>query len=147
MQHYRPFGVKLVVTSGDLRQNLPIVPGGSEVQLTNARLKRSPPWNTVTKLGLNENMRGRNRAESERAFIEQDNALLLAVGHGALPNKYPEENPHLVRLSASVCMSATDDEAGMSQIVREVYGDLPETNGDPEFFPDRAMMCPPEHTS
>jgi hypothetical protein len=125
-----------------LRQNLPIIPGGSEAQLTNSCLKRSPPWNTVTKLVLTENMRGRNRAESERSYIEQDNAFLLAMGDGALPNPYPEENPHLVRLPASMCTSVTDDEAGMSDIVREVYGGLPKTNDDPEFLVDRAIICP-----
>jgi hypothetical protein len=29
MQDDRPFGGKLVVMSGDFRQNLPIIPGGS----------------------------------------------------------------------------------------------------------------------
>jgi hypothetical protein len=40
-------------------------------------------------------MRGRNHTESERSSIEKDNAFLLAMGDGALPNPYPEENPHL----------------------------------------------------
>jgi hypothetical protein len=53
------------------------------------------------------------------------------MGDGALPNPYPEENPHLVRLPASMSRSVTDDEAGMSKVVREVYGDLPKTNEDP----------------
>jgi hypothetical protein len=30
MQDDRPFGVKLVMMSGDFRQSLPIIPGGSE---------------------------------------------------------------------------------------------------------------------
>jgi hypothetical protein len=47
-------------------------------------------------LGLNDNnMRGRNQTESERSSIEKDNAFLLAMGDGALPNPYPEENLHL----------------------------------------------------
>jgi hypothetical protein len=105
-------------------------------------LKRSPLRNTVTKLGLTENTRGRNRAESERSYIEQDNSFLLAMGDGALPNPYPEENPYLVRLPASMCTSVTDDEAGMSDIVREVYGGLPTTNDDTEFLVDRTIICP-----
>jgi hypothetical protein len=69
MQDDIPFGEKLVATSGDFRQNLPIIPGRSEAQIANACLKRSPLWNTVTQLGSTENMRGRNRAESERSFV------------------------------------------------------------------------------
>jgi hypothetical protein len=62
---------------GDFIQNLHIILGGSEAQLRNECLKRSPLWNIVTKLGLTENMRRRNRADSERASIEQDNIFLL----------------------------------------------------------------------
>jgi hypothetical protein len=63
------------------------------------------------------------------------------MGDGALPNPYTEENQHLVRLPASMCMSVTDDEAGMSKIVREVYGYLPDTNDDPDFLADRAILA------
>jgi ATP-dependent DNA helicase PIF1 len=87
-------------------------------------------------------MRGRNRAESERSSIGQENTLLLAMGDGALPNPYYEENPHLVRLPSIMCMSVTDDEAGMSKIVREVYVYLLEPNDDPDFLADRAILCP-----
>jgi hypothetical protein len=61
MQDRRHIGVKVVVTSGYFRHNLPIIPGGPEAQITNACLKRSPLWNTVTKFGLTDNTRGRNR--------------------------------------------------------------------------------------
>jgi hypothetical protein len=98
--------------------------------------------NTVTQLGLTDNMRGRNPAESERASIEQYNTFLLLMGDVVVPNPYPEETPPLVRLPAIMCMSVTDDEAGMYQIVREVYIDLPETNEDPEFLADTSIICP-----
>jgi hypothetical protein len=118
MQDDRPFGGKLVVMSGYFRQNLSIIPDGPEAQITNARLKRSPLWNKVTQLGLTENIRGRNHTEPEISSIEQDNSFLLAMGDRALPNSYPDENPHLVRLPAIMCMFVTDDEAGMSKTVR-----------------------------
>jgi hypothetical protein len=132
MQYERPFGKKLVVMSGDFRQNLTIIPGGSEAQITDARMKRSPLWNTVKQLGLTENWRGRNRAELERASFEHAKVFLLAMGDVALLDPYPEEKPHLVRLPSSICMSVTGDEARMSKVVREVYGEIPETNENPE---------------
>jgi hypothetical protein len=50
MQHALHFGRRLVVTSGDFRQNLSIILCVSEAQITiNACLNRSPLWNTVTK--------------------------------------------------------------------------------------------------
>jgi hypothetical protein len=39
-------------------------------------------------------------------------------------------------------MSVSDDEAGIYQFVREVYGGLPETNKDPELLADRSIICP-----
>jgi hypothetical protein len=47
-----------------------------------------------------------------------------------------------VMLLVSMCMSATDDEAGISKIVRDVNGDLADTNEDPEFLADIANICP-----
>jgi hypothetical protein len=49
-------------------------------------------------------------------LIEDEARLLLAMGDCALPNPYTEENPHVVRLPVSMCMSVTEDEAGMSKI-------------------------------
>jgi hypothetical protein len=45
-------------------------------------------------------------------------------------------------LPASMCMSVTDDEAVMSRVVREVYGDLPDTNNDTEFLEDGSIIYP-----
>jgi hypothetical protein len=63
-------------------------------------------------------------------------------GDCALPNPYPEENPHLVRLPAIMCMSVADDESGMCKIVREVYGYLLETSCDPDILADIDSICP-----
>jgi hypothetical protein len=64
------------------------------------------------------------------------------MGDGALPNPYPDENPYLARLPASMSMSVTDDEAGMSKIVREAYGYLPDINDDTDLLAYRAIICP-----
>jgi hypothetical protein len=62
MQDDRPFDGTLVVMDGDFRHNLPIIQCGAVAQITNKCLKRIPKWNTVNKLGLTDNTRGRNRA-------------------------------------------------------------------------------------
>jgi hypothetical protein len=70
------------------------------------------------------------------------------MGDGAHPNPYPDENPHLLWLPDSICMYVTDNEAGISKIVREVYGNLPEINEDPDFLADISIIPPPpEHAS
>jgi hypothetical protein len=105
-----------------VEQNLPIIPEVDQRHKSQMHVLRgSPQLNTVTKLGLTGNVRARNRAESEIASIEQENVFLLAMGDGALPNPYPEENSHLLRLPAIMCMSVTDNEDGIYKIAREVF--------------------------
>jgi hypothetical protein len=67
-----PFGGKTVVLGGDFRQVLPVVEGGSRAEILNASLIRSPLWNDVTILRLEENMRLSNPALSPDEKAELD---------------------------------------------------------------------------
>ena len=70
------FGGLCVVFSGDWRQTLPIVQGGSEAQIINACLKYSPIWRSVAVHHLVENMRVRLSGSTE---VEQHSKWLLKV--------------------------------------------------------------------
>jgi len=52
-----PFGGKVVVLGGDIRQILPVIEGGTKAQIINAAIINSPLWAHVTTLTLNKNMR------------------------------------------------------------------------------------------
>lgn len=52
-----PFGAKVVVLGGDLRQILPVVEGGSKQEVLSATITRSRLWSHVEILSLNQNMR------------------------------------------------------------------------------------------
>ena len=52
-----PFGGKIIVLGGDLRQILPVIEGGSRAQIVNATIMNSPLWSHVTMLHLTKNMR------------------------------------------------------------------------------------------
>ncbi|KAM0831554.1 hypothetical protein ACQ4PT_065453 [Festuca glaucescens] len=52
-----PFGGKVVVLGGDLRQILPVIEGGSRPQIIDAAITQSPLWKSVVPLTLSENMR------------------------------------------------------------------------------------------
>jgi ATP-dependent DNA helicase PIF1 len=68
-----PFGGKVMVFGGDLRQVLPIVPWGTRAQITDATLLRSYIWNDVQKICLTRNM----RAQSDPWFSD----YLLRIGN------------------------------------------------------------------
>ena len=66
-----------MVFSGDWRQTLPIIPGGSEAQIVHACLKFSPIWNSVAIHHLVDNMRVRLSGSIE---VEEHSKWLLKVG-------------------------------------------------------------------
>ena len=74
------FGGLCVVFSGDWRQILPIIQGGSEAQIVNACLKYSPIWSSVAVHHLVDNMRVRLSGSTE---VEEHSKWLLKVGLGS----------------------------------------------------------------
>ena len=52
-----PFGGKIVLFSGDFRQILPVVRGGSRAQIVHACMKSSPLYHNIKSLELTQNMR------------------------------------------------------------------------------------------
>jgi ATP-dependent DNA helicase PIF1 len=52
-----PFGGKVIVLGGDLRQTLPVIEGGSRSEIVNAAIINSPLWSHVHILHLTRNMR------------------------------------------------------------------------------------------
>ena len=71
------FGGLCVIFSGDWRQTLPIIPGGSEAQIVHSCLKFSTIWDSVTVHHLVENMRvqlsGSTEAEEHSNWLLQVN--------------------------------------------------------------------------
>ena len=57
-----PFGGKIVLLSGDFKQCLPIIPGGSRAQIVDASVRFSVLWNNLTKRGLPGSMRHTNQS-------------------------------------------------------------------------------------
>uniref|UniRef100_H3G651 ATP-dependent DNA helicase n=1 Tax=Phytophthora ramorum TaxID=164328 RepID=H3G651_PHYRM len=78
-----PFGGKVVVLSGDFRQILPVVKGGSATETIDACLKSSELWPLFQKVRLTENMRVRRAATSDSAAeMAAFSEYLLEVGEG-----------------------------------------------------------------
>ena len=82
-----PFGGKVVVLGGDLRQILPVIEGGSRAQILVAAITNSPLWNIVDVLHLNINMR--LTAHTNDPILQSEVAAfaewVLSLGDGTTP--------------------------------------------------------------
>lgn len=82
-----PFGGKIVVLGGDLRQILPVIEGGTRAHVVNAAVTNSPLWRDVTVLHLKINMR--LAVQSTDAHVQDEAAAfaqwVLDIGDGTVP--------------------------------------------------------------
>ncbi|XP_044596684.1 uncharacterized protein LOC123273344 [Cotesia glomerata] len=115
--------------SGDFRQTLPVITGGTRADELNASLKQSYIWNEIKKLSLSINM----RVKKDSTSLEFSN-LLLNVGEGTLT-----ENQHgEILLPEGLCkiVSSIDD------LIEKIYPGINDiSNKDNEWFSERAIYC------
>uniref|UniRef100_A0A1Y1KC94 ATP-dependent DNA helicase n=1 Tax=Photinus pyralis TaxID=7054 RepID=A0A1Y1KC94_PHOPY len=117
-----PFGGIVIVVGGDFRQQAPVVPHGTRVQIVEACVKSSPVWKHFKELKLLQNMR-----------LNQGNAVfgewLLSVGGGV---DAAAKHCDFVQLSSDII---TDD------IVKSVYGENINTLSS-DRLASMAILCP-----
>ncbi len=95
-----PFGGKCVLFSGDFRQTLPVIPGGSRAQIVHGCVKSSALYVDFRILLLTENMRLlslRNDPHTSETAV-QFPSYLLRLGEGRLT----ESEGNMVELPESV---------------------------------------------
>ena len=82
-----PFGGKVVVLGGNLRQILSVIQGGSRPQILDAAITQSPLWKSVAPLTLSENMRlsmpCADSTQQEKIVVFRK--WVLDLGDGKLP--------------------------------------------------------------
>ena len=75
-----PFGGKVVIFSGDFRQNLPVIKFGNRADIVDNTIKKMEWWYSVRTLSLTDNMRVllNGNTNVAREFTE----MLLSIGDG-----------------------------------------------------------------
>ncbi|GMF22321.1 unnamed protein product [Phytophthora lilii] len=151
-----PFGGKVVVLSGDFRQILPVVKGGTPAETIDACLKSSELWPLFQKLQLTENMRVRSAGSSESAAeMAAFSDYLFKVGEGRheVDSELGSDYIKIPRdmLIDNPVVDPEDDEEedirpgaiprGMKRIIEEMYVDInnPEVATD-EYFASRTIL-------
>lgn len=76
-----PFAGKVIVTSGDFRQTLPIVRHGNRTKILETCVKRSFLWSKFSRLSLSDNLRLQSPDNEFKNW-------LLAIGENKNMTKY-----------------------------------------------------------
>ncbi|KAL0337590.1 UNVERIFIED_CONTAM: hypothetical protein Scaly_2034100 [Sesamum calycinum] len=115
-----PFGGKIMILGGDFRQVLPVVIGGTKLQIINASIVQSPLWSNVRLLHLSENM----RAQNDDVFSD----FLLRIGNGDEPTIEGD----MIRIPD--CMAIPwEGEHSIEQLINFVFPELSSHAYDPEY--------------
>lgn len=78
-----PFGGKVVIFSGDFRQNLPVLKRANTVEIYENTLKYCDFWTHVEEISLKINERVRRNGDTERD--KEFTQFLLQIGDGEVP--------------------------------------------------------------
>jgi hypothetical protein len=139
-----PFGGKTVVFGGDFRQALPVVEGGSKIEIINASLIKSYLWKEIKVRYLRTNMRLTDPSlmEEQRASLNAFADWVLGIGNGSVPcaAKDGELIPSWITIPRDLLLLPKTDD--ISAIIDCVYEDFAAKYNDGEYLARRAIVCP-----
>jgi hypothetical protein len=131
-----PFGGKVVVLGGDLRQILPVIEGGTPAQVISAAIVNSPLWSTVTVLTLTKNMRLSSPGLDHQAQRELSDFShwILDVGEGNIESvaREGEAEPSWIKIPHDLLLMPSED--NISCIVQSIYPDLQTRYSDSSYL-------------
>ncbi|XP_044364687.1 ATP-dependent DNA helicase pif1 isoform X2 [Triticum aestivum] len=139
-----PFGGKVMVLGGDLRQILPVVEGGVRSQTVNAAVTSSHLWAHAQVLHLNINMRLKAPSLDPNSAVQlaHFSDFVLAVGDGTFPavRRGDETEASWIELRLDLMIMEGDNK--IRAMIEAVYTDFPDKFMDPTYLCDRAILCP-----
>ncbi|KAM0834024.1 hypothetical protein ACQ4PT_063881 [Festuca glaucescens] len=121
-----PFGGKVVVLGGDLRQILPVIEGGTRSQVVDAAITNSPLWGHIIVLPLTINQR--LAVQTANAVVQAEVAAfaewVLNIGDGTIPAvaRQGESSPTWITIPDEYLVHTEGDK--IAAIVESVYIDL-----------------------
>ncbi|XP_058122371.1 uncharacterized protein LOC131285143 [Anopheles ziemanni] len=139
----RPFGGKVMLLCGDFRQILPIVPRGTDAQVVQHCIKRSPLWHLFRVLRLRVNMRVQTAPNARDADDIQEFAdFLLRIGEGR-HQTLPGLDATFAKLPRDMMLPRTgNQQSDVLSLIDHVYPDLGRQYQHSGFFTDRAILSP-----
>ncbi|XP_012850072.1 PREDICTED: uncharacterized protein LOC105969840 [Erythranthe guttata] len=139
LQVDKPFGGKVVVLGGDIRQILPVVLKASRQDIVHATVNSSPLWHFYRVMKLSKNMRLQScYSPSNVVEVIEFGDWILKVGNGDVR----EQNDGEASLEIPEDMLIGDSEDLFRDLLNFVYPDLLSNMYDPDYFQRRAILAP-----
>jgi hypothetical protein len=139
-----PFGGKVVVLGGDLRQILPVVEAGSKQDIIDAAIVKSRLWTHVEILNLAQNMRLVSEAAdpSRQKEVAAFSRWILDIGEGNIPAtaKEGEQEATWITIPQDLLIVPGDDK--LAAIMEAVYPNFSARYKDPVYLGERAILAP-----
>ncbi len=116
-----PFGNKIMVFGGDLRQILPVVRKGTRTQIVKASFNRSLLWEKVKVIKLAINMRINSITGSDQIKAKELIDFLLRVGEGREQTYIDPKTGYddLIKLPPSIAAKMT-----MKELILHTYPNI-----------------------
>ncbi|KAM0887151.1 hypothetical protein ACQ4PT_029235 [Festuca glaucescens] len=139
-----PFGGKVVVLGGDLRQILPVIEGGSRPQIIDAAITQSPLWKSVVPLTLSINMRLSmpNADPLQQESIAIFSKWVLDLGDGKLPATRKEGETESTWIQIPEDLLIRTDDHKIAAIVSSTYVDFQANYRKMDYLRERAILAP-----
>ncbi|XP_050093817.1 uncharacterized protein LOC126576549 [Anopheles aquasalis] len=139
----RPFGGKVMLLCGDFRQMLPIVPRGTDAQVVQQSIRRSPLWPLFRVLRLRINMRVQTAPNAQDAAALQDFAdFLLSIGEGRHPT-FEGLDATYAKLPRDMVLPRTGhQDQDVQSLINRVYPGVGQHYRQAHYFKDRAILSP-----
>ena len=139
-----PFGGKVVVLGGDLRQILPVVEGGSRSEIVNSAIIRSRLWSQVEILSLSQNMRlsSSSTDANYQKQITEFSKWVLDIGEGKIhcSAREGESEPSWINIPEDLLLQTSGDK--LACIVSAIYPDLVLHYSNSTYISERAILTP-----
>jgi hypothetical protein len=139
-----PFGGKVVVLGGDLRQILPVIEGGSRPQIIDVAITQSPLWKSVVPLTLSMNMRLSNpdADSSVQESVAIFSKWVLDLGDGKLPMTRREGETESTWIQIPEDLLIRTDGHKIDAIVSSTYVDFHDNYKKMSYLRERAILAP-----
>merc|ERR1712041_18749 len=144
-----PFGNKVLVLSGDMRQCLPVVPGASRAGIVERCINQSPLWQHFQVMELTKNLRV--FTSNDQRLIEWD-TLTTRIGNGTY-GAGPDGD--MVTFPPEMCMKIQDntnldsnrESRSLMQLAEKVFPQLKDNIRDANWLNGRAILIPTNNRS
>jgi hypothetical protein len=139
-----PFGGKVGVLGGDLRQTLLVIEGGNHSQIVNSAIINSSLWSHVHILHLTQNMRllMPSLSQEERQELSQFSKWMLDVGEGKIDatSQEGEDEQTWIKIPQELLLMPHGDK--IACIVHTIYEKLNGNYMRLEYLKSRAILTP-----